>query len=243
MIIDCISDLHGFYPKLEGGDLLIVAGDLTAHDEVEEYIYFREWLSKQNYRKRIIVAGNHDNKLELDYKFGSIPFLEIADYLCDSDTEFVLEYPKLEPCFSQKDEKIYKRKVLKIWGSPWTKTFEGMNPQCKAFTCETEEELAEKWALIPDDIDILITHSPPYGILDEVKEVTKSGTKTFNVGSKSLALKIGKMEKPPKLWVWGHIHESYGEDLPVRSKPCKMLNASIMNERYEPVNKPIRVIL
>ncbi len=30
MIIDCISDLHGYYPKLEGGDLLIVAGDLTA---------------------------------------------------------------------------------------------------------------------------------------------------------------------------------------------------------------------
>ena len=36
MIIDCISDLHGFFPKLEGGDLLIIAGDLTARDKPEE---------------------------------------------------------------------------------------------------------------------------------------------------------------------------------------------------------------
>jgi len=31
MIIDCISDLHGYYPELEGGDLLIIAGDLIGH--------------------------------------------------------------------------------------------------------------------------------------------------------------------------------------------------------------------
>ena len=40
MIIDCIADLHGHYPKLEGGDLLIVAGDLTAEHKYEELDYF-----------------------------------------------------------------------------------------------------------------------------------------------------------------------------------------------------------
>jgi 3',5'-cyclic AMP phosphodiesterase CpdA len=64
MKIDCISDLHGFQPKLEGGDLLIVAGDLTARDTVEEYITFNSWLSDQNYDRKIIIAGNHDGKIE-----------------------------------------------------------------------------------------------------------------------------------------------------------------------------------
>lgn len=31
MIIDFISDTHGHYPELEGGDLLIVAGNPTAN--------------------------------------------------------------------------------------------------------------------------------------------------------------------------------------------------------------------
>ena len=40
MIIDCLSDLHGHYPSLDGGDLLIVAGDLTARDKLEEHYEF-----------------------------------------------------------------------------------------------------------------------------------------------------------------------------------------------------------
>ncbi len=120
-----------------------------------------------------------------------------------------------------------------------------MNSHCKAFTCDTEEQLAEKWDMIPDDTDILVTHSPPYGILDEVKEDVwrHAWDEDLHVGSKSLALKIGNMDKPPLLWCWGHIHEAYGEDLSVRSKPCRMINCSLVNERYQPVNKPVRVIL
>jgi hypothetical protein len=37
VIIDCISDLHGNEPKLPGGDILIIAGDMTARDAVVDW--------------------------------------------------------------------------------------------------------------------------------------------------------------------------------------------------------------
>ena len=49
MIVDAVSDLHGHYPKLEGGDLLIIAGGLTARGTIEEHIEFCEWLYEQKY--------------------------------------------------------------------------------------------------------------------------------------------------------------------------------------------------
>jgi Icc-related predicted phosphoesterase len=211
MIIDCISDLHGYYPKLEGGDLLIVAGDLTARDLETEHALFDYYCNEQNYKKIIVIGGNHDEVLQeqrIKYQF--------CEYLCDSGTEF---------------------EGLKIWGSPWTKTFPGINPHCKAFTCETEEELANKWALIPDDTDILITHSPSFGNYDWIKNY--DGSIGPSVGSLSLWMKC--LEIVPKLHVFGHIHEAYGNCQ--HNNGIRLVNASIVNENYEPVNKPIRVIL
>ena len=215
MIIDCISDLHGHYPKLDGGDLLIIAGDLTARDTEKDWLDFEIWICEQEYREKIIIFGNHDNFLNSmdEHKIWRYWDKVGVTYLCDSVTEF---------------------HGLKIWGSPWSLTFPGINPKCTAFT-GTEEELEQKYALIPDDIDILITHGPPYGILDKVEN--------RNVGSRSLAVKIGHMENPPKLWICGHIHECYGEDFFIRDKPCRIINASHVNEYYQPVNKLIRVIL
>ncbi len=220
MIIDCVSDLHGFFPKLEGGDLLIVAGDLTARDTQEELDKFDSWLCHQPYKKKIFIAGNHDNLLVDEkarkYREGNNNgWHERCEYLCDSGTEF---------------------EGLKIWGSPWTKSFSGMNPKCMAFTCETNEELAEKWALIPKDIDILVTHSPPYGKLDK--------TNTGHCGSKSLDEQVKKIR--PALHFFGHIHEGYweyGGTLVDGGPIVQYFNCSHVNERYEPVNNPIRIEL
>lgn len=219
--ITAVSDLHGFHPVLEGGDLLIVAGDLTARDTEKEYDDFWRWLLYQNYRKKVVIAGNHDNFLRKHPGFLKDCGDDIV-YLCDSGTEF---------------------EGLKIWGSPWTRTFEGMNPHCKAFTVDTEEELAEKWALIPQDTAILITHSPPHGILDKVKRYTKDGRKEECVGSKSLRRIVGSVK--PKLWVCGHIHEGYGvyKDQTLKGVEYHIVNASHVNEVYDPVNKPVRVVL
>jgi Icc-related predicted phosphoesterase len=211
VLIDSISDLHGHYPELEGGDLLIVAGDLTARDQPHEYAEFIEWIQKQKYTKKIVITGNHDGFIEAYSQWAALADLGF-EYLFDSVTEF---------------------EGLKIWGSPWTKTFPGMNPHCKAFTVDTEEELYDKFVQIPHDTDILVTHSPPASHLDR----TIQG---FNVGSSSLKCITQNNRIWPQLWVWGHIHESYGIEYVSDSI---FVNASIVNERYQPVNKPIRIVL
>ena len=268
MIIDCVSDLHGFYPELEGGDLLIVAGDFCLRaDSSSEQLEFISWMQKQKYKRIIFVAGNHDTWLQgVTHQF---EFLSHLTYLCDSGTEF--EYQVDQECIfcntPRENSPWIKcshtpicphtiKKTVKIWGSPWTKTFKRMNPKYKAFTSDHDEEYEEctkhgrmflkrdsleyKWNLIPDDIDILVTHSPPYGILDETYDPVARLFK--QCGSKSLLKRVCEIK--PKLHVFGHIHEGYGEVLAEWQHPnTKFINASYVNEHYEPVNKPIRVIL
>jgi Icc-related predicted phosphoesterase len=218
MIIDCIADLHGFTPELDKGDLLIVAGDLTSRDEAHQHFTMWNWLSNQNYKKIVVIAGNHDRFIEsFDGEHVITHWSKNLTYLCDSGTEF---------------------QGLKIFGSPWTKTFPELNPHCQAFTLDTEDEMMNKFEKIPHDTDILITHSPPWGVLDQ----TIQG---LSVGSPSLFSWLKYVERP-KLHVFGHVHEAYGKMECFMSYDNKMMisvNASYVNELYQPVNKPVRIIL
>lgn len=213
MIIDCIGCLHGFFPDLKGGDILIVTGDLTARDKYKEYIEFNSWLLRQNYSKKILISGNHDNWI-FESPMMKDTFYD-CEYLCDSGIEF---------------------EGLKIWGSPWTKKFEGQNPKAMAFTLDTDEEMVAKWELIPKKTDILVTHTPPYGLLDGIP--VEDGS-LFHAGCHSLRDKVFLMS--PKLHVFSHIHECGGKK--IQTTLSRFVNCSYVNERYWPVNKPIRITL
>lgn len=216
MIIDCISDLHGHLPKLSGGDLLIVAGDLTARDLPGQYLTFNRWLNDQDYTRKIVVAGNHDGLIEKAWKRDqSHPYVigENAIYLQDSGTEFM---------------------GLKIWGSPWTPNFCNWH-----FMKERGNDIKQKWDLIPDDVDILITHGPALGIQDEVQPEGREARGEF-AGCEELKTAIIERLKKLKLHVFGHIHYSYGK---VIVSGVVHVNCSIMDEDYRPVNKPITIEL
>jgi len=213
MKIDCISDLHGNYPELEGGDLLIIAGDLTAMDTIDEFIQFRTWVSTQQYRKIVIIGGNHDNCLQdKSFEWPRDPaWKKDHSYLEDSGTEF---------------------EGLKIWGSPWTARFPNQNPECMAFALDADE-LKSKWDLIPEDTDILITHSPPYGILDH--------TWKLRTGCSDLLERVKHIN--PKLHVFGHIHENGGKSEQLDIYKTIFVNASVVNENYKHINKPVPIVL
>ncbi len=84
---------------------------------------------------------------------------------------------------------------------------------------------------IPDDIDVLITHGPPYRILDKVI----SGERVGCVDLKQAVERI-----KPKLHIFGHIHESYGI---LEKEGTTYVNASLCNFNYRPINPPIVVDL
>ena len=84
---------------------------------------------------------------------------------------------------------------------------------------------------IPSDTDILITHQPPYGILDEIAGV--------HYGSEDLLVKVGTVQ--PRLHLFGHNHEGYGQEThrwADTGSTTLFVNSVILNESYELVNKP-----
>jgi Icc-related predicted phosphoesterase len=211
MKIDCISDLHGFYPKMPGGDVLIVAGDLTAQHTISEFKQFFEWFEKQPYKEKILVGGNHDNLLEQTISHKVARELGLHEetyyhYLCDSGVTI---------------------DGFEFWGSPWTTFFEEINPKCRSFMLR-EQKLAEKFATIPEKLDVLITHGPPYGILDA------HYYDLDNLGS--LALKKRVKEVFPRHHIFGHIHEGYGM---VDTDDTTFRNCSHVDVNYYPVNAPM----
>ena len=93
--------------------------------------------------------------------------------------------------------------------------------------------LAKKWANIPHDTDILITHGPPYGHGDYVpkdKRVT---------GCLELLKKV--VEIMPEYHIFGHIHEGYGRNRSEEVKVTKFINASICDENYQTNNKAQKI--
>jgi Calcineurin-like phosphoesterase len=146
MIIDCIGCLHGFRPNLEGGDLLIVTGDLNKSDKIDQYSDFFSWFACQNYSYKVMIAGNHDTEIfhGLDFSFPDERIYYLEDFAVEIEG-------------------------LKIWGTPWSHRFIGINPKCCAFTYFDETWFYdEKVSKIPHDTDIIITHAPAFGILDGI---------------------------------------------------------------------------
>jgi len=55
--IVCIADTHNQQPGLPNGNLLLHAGDLTQHGSFDELQAQLDWLNKQKYQFKVIIAG------------------------------------------------------------------------------------------------------------------------------------------------------------------------------------------
>jgi Icc-related predicted phosphoesterase len=213
MILTILSDTHNKHKHitgdLKGGDLLLHAGDISSMGYEHEIREFAKWYNGlDNYTTKVFIAGNHDWGFQNNAE-KTKEILETYKDIKYLEDEFLGIIDGGEP-------------EIKIWGSPWQPEFYNW-----AFNLPRGEKLAEKWANIPEGLDILITHGPAYGMVDH----TIQG---LNVGCRDLFNRI--IDVQPKIHVCGHIHWAYGQKT---FNGIEFLNASTLNERYEYENKPI----
>lgn len=209
MRIVCISDTHSRHDGIEvpPGDVLIHAGDSTMAGRIEEIAAFNHWLGRLPHAHKLLIAGNHDWLFEREPSLAE-SLITNAVYLCDSAITI---------------------HGLKFYGSPWQPRFMHW-----AFNLSRGSEIRRKWDLIPEDTDVLVTHGPPHGILDEVPHGL-TGT-SEHIGCEELRLAVERVR--PRLHVFGHIHEGYGV---MRALGTTFVNACICDAAYRPVNEAVTI--
>lgn len=207
MKIVTFSDIHGQQNKAltewfnsNPADLLIFAGDLQLNnlDYGESFI---KWIHQLPYTNKVMVFGNHDGN-----------YIHTLTYIMQNEFTDII--------FLNNGSIIIDG--VNIFGSPYSVKYQDW-----WFMLE-DEKLSTTWNKIPEDTDILITHCPPFGILDYTFENAIAGSKTL--------LKRVNGLRNLRYHIFGHIHESYGT---ININGKTFINACLLNEKYQLVNNPI----
>lgn len=205
-----ISDTHGLHHRIDGppdGDVLVHAGDfMNSGYDVQDILSFNRWLGDQPFKHRLVCGGNHDRYFEAA-PHQARALLNNATYLENSGVMI---------------------DNVTIWGSPYTPAFLNW-----AFMYSRGTSAQRYWNLIPYNLDVLITHGPPFGILDQ----TAPGE--AHLGCEELLDAIE--EKKPRVHLFGHIHGGAGT---FQNETTRFVNAAYLNERYKPLEPAgkIRII-
>lgn len=237
-----ISDTHKFHRqvKIPKVDLLLVAGDISNKGERDIIEDFERWCGELKadgtVKEIVVICGNHELYLDQDhYMFNQ----NTKDILINSTNLHYLEGDSIE-LFG-----------YKIQGFPDTPEFGNW-----AWNRKRGAELQNIWKSIEDDVDILITHGPIYDVADFIPEdwnwqpgMLIDMSNVRRVGCQDLAERVDQLENL-KLFACGHIHCARGiydrkenkfDQLSIdltsdKIKKPIFVNASICNERYQPVN-------
>lgn len=203
-----LSDTHGQHQSLDlpSGDVLVHCGDFSRTGNYEDHYLFSKWMGEQDFKHKICVPGNHDRYSEQQTGVSKILFKDHGVILL-IDEEIEIEGKR-------------------FYGSPYTPTFGRWY-----WMRDRGRSIGKFWDGIPNDLDLLITHGPPHGVLDYVPD------DRISVGCEELLKAI--KEKKPDIHVFGHIHEHGGQNL--FEYNTHFYNAAICDENYEATNK-IQVI-
>lgn len=206
-----ISDTHGdglLHKPTGKFDVAIHCGDLTEESKLEEIKTSLNMMLEIDAPLKLIIAGNHDFSMD-------IPTFrdKLADNTTTEDSALVRntygDFGEARAMFETEaakaagivflDEGNYKFCLangasLSVYASPYT-----ASKSCTwGFQYRPSEE--HVWDIEPGT-DVVITHSPPLGVLDYTSSKTRAG-------SPSLFAAVAQAK--PKIHCFGHIHEAWG---------------------------------
>jgi calcineurin-like phosphoesterase family protein len=200
------------------GDMLIHAGDFCGYGNMTEMSAFNGWMGTLPHKYKVVVAGNHDKICEKFLPNNRYDYIVSRTRIAELTSNFVYLM-----------DSFVVIEGLKIYGSPWQPEYYDW-----AFNLPRGGwQLKQKWDMIPEDTDILVTHSPELGVLDYTRRKDRAGCELLSNRIKQLKL---------KLHIFGHIHESYGIHRNSDSGLVSV-NASICTLEYQATNKPLVVDL
>ena len=193
------------------------SGDFTSTGTQAECQKFHDFVASLPHVHKIIIAGNHDITLDQAY------------YTASGQERFHGRSPQdhnaCRRILTDSKDLIYLEdngitiQGLNFWGSPWQPEF------CDwAFNRTRGPSIKEKWDLIPEGVDILITHGPPYQQGDQCED-------GFQAGCVDLLEAIDRIN--PLAHIFGHIHEAYGVTM---RNTTTFINASTCTFFYRPTN-------
>jgi Icc-related predicted phosphoesterase len=230
MIVYATADTHGHLPDFpEDAELLLIAGDICP-----DFI-----MQKQTATRVVYDEGRQRQADWLKTKFWDwivqAPCPVIATW---GNHDFVGEKSALyervsrPPFYLLQDTSYTSAEGHRIWGTPWVPGL----PRWAFYG--RDEALQARAELIPEGLDVLMTHGPPAHAGDFIptspKQQSKYGNFTgLNVGDPYLNVAI--LRARPRVVICGHIHEDRGahevDGVPV-------YNVAAVDERYRLHKQP-----
>lgn len=220
MKIVCISDTHNKHADIiiPNGDIIVHTGDFTntgSYDEVKSFI---DWFTRLDFEYKILVAGNHETTLDVSFyeeywesfHKNKQDTAKIKDIILDSNIIYL-------------EDSSVTIQNINFYGSPYTLAGEVL----WGFQLHSDGESDAKWASIPDNTDILLTHSPPEGYLDTYKN--------HHYGCDVLLLHVKDRVKPV-YHIFGHVHCQNGM---VTEHETTFVNVGIVDGNHVATYSPV----
>jgi Icc-related predicted phosphoesterase len=186
--------------KIDRCDVLVHCGDACVKGNLTEALDFLYWFVKQPASYKVLVPGNHDLKLKT-HPDALLLAKQMGIHLLNNG--------------------LVELEGIRIYGV--STTFKGHDdPRFKDSEWGSISDRVNAWKDIPENLDLLITHQPPYGVLD-------LSIKNEHLGCQMLLEKVREVK--PKYHYFGHIHEQAGKT--VIAFDTEFNNVACMNREYE----------